>query len=66
MVEENPTLTLSELGDIFYKKKKIKVGHSIMSRAVLKLKLRFKKLSKYAHERNRDDIKKNGKTILKR
>lgn len=63
IIEKNPTITLAELSEIFYKKKKIKAGRSILSRACQKLELRYKKLSRYASEQKREDIKKNGKRI---
>jgi transposase len=65
IIQDRPTITLSELSDLYYKKRKVKAGRSILSRACLKLKLRRKKLSHYAAERERDDVKKNGKNISK-
>ena len=50
---------------IFYKKKKIKAGRSILSRACQKLNLRRKKLSKYASEQEREEIKKKRQTYCK-
>jgi len=66
IIANNPTITLEELANIFYKKKKIKVGRSVLSRACLKLKLRRKKLSRYAAEQERDDVKKNGRRIYRK
>jgi transposase len=66
ILEERPTVTLEELSKIFYKKKKIKVGRSILSRACQKLHMRRKKLSHYASEQEREDVKKNGKIIGKK
>lgn len=62
-IEKNPTITLEELSELFYKKKKIAVGNSILSRACKKLELNRKKLSRYALEREREDVKKNAKNI---
>ena len=64
IIQNKPTITLAELSELYYKKRKIKAGRSILSRACLKLNLRRKKLSRYAAERDRDDVKKNGKNIL--
>ena len=65
IIQNKPTITLAELSELYYKKRKVKAGRSILSRACLKLNLRRKKLSRYAAERDRDDVKKNGKNILK-
>ncbi|MBT7087553.1 transposase [bacterium] len=65
IIKERPTITLGELSEIYYKKRKVKAGRSILSRACMRLNLRRKKLSQYAAERERDDIKKNAKNILK-
>ena len=65
IIQDRPTITLGELSELYYKKRKVKAGRSILSRACLKLNLRRKKLSRYAAERDRDDVKKNGKNILK-
>jgi transposase len=61
IIEEKPTITLEELSSLLYKKKKITAGRSILSRACQKLNLRRKKLSKYAAEQEREDVKKNSK-----
>lgn len=63
IIRARPTTTLGELADLYYKKRKVHAGRSILSRACLKLDLRRKKLSRYATERDRDDVKKNGKNI---
>jgi transposase len=65
IIKERPTVTLMELSEIYYKKRKVKVCKSILSRACMKLNLRRKKLSRYAAERERDDVKKNGRNISK-
>ena len=62
-IEKNPTITLEELSQLFFKKKKLKVGRSILSRACQKLELRYKKLSRYAIEQDREEVKKNESTI---
>lgn len=66
IILKQPTITLKQLSDIFYKKKKIKVGKSVLSRACLKLSLRHKKLSRYAAEQDREDVKKNEKYTSKK
>lgn len=66
LIEVNPTITLGDLSESYYRKRKVLVGKSVLSRACLKLKLNRKKLSNYAAERERDDIKKNAKTTLRR
>lgn len=65
-IQKNPTVTLRELSEIFYKKKNLIVGSSILSRACLKLNLRHKKLSRYPAETEREEVKKNVKIILKK
>ena len=64
IIHKRPTITLAELSELYYKEKKIDVGRSVLSRACKKLALRRKKLSRYAAERDRYDVKKNGKSIL--
>jgi len=66
IIKENPTITLRELSELLDKEKNIKASFSMLSRACKKLKLRRKKLSKYASEQEREDIKKNAKTTLKK
>jgi transposase len=58
IIQKQPTITLEELAKIFYKKKKIKAGRSILSRACQKLALRHKQLSRYTAEQEREDVKK--------
>ena len=65
IIQDYPTITLGELAQLYYKKRKIKAGRSVLSRACQKLNLRRKKPSLYAAERDRDDIKKNAKSIAK-
>jgi len=64
IIKKRPTITLSELSEIYYKKRKVKAYRSTLSRACIKLNLRRKKLSQYAAERERSDVKKNGRSIL--
>jgi transposase len=64
--KKNPTVTLEELSRIFYQKKKLTVGRSVLSRACLKLNLRHKKLSRYAAETQREEVKKNAKTTWRK
>ena len=66
IIEDQPTITLEELSGLLCKKKKIIAGRSILSRACQKLNLRRKKLSKYAAEQEREDIKKNAKFTYKK
>ncbi len=63
IIKKRPTITLMELSEIYYKKRKVKACKSVLSRACMKLNLRRKKLSQYAAERERDDVKKNGRNI---
>ena len=65
IIRAQPTITLAELSELYYKKRKVKAGRSILSRACLKLNFRRKKLSHYAAERERDDVKKNGRNTLR-
>lgn len=65
IIQNKPTTTLGELSELYYKERKVKAGKSVLSRVCLKLNLRRKKLSRYAAERDRDDVKKNGRNILK-
>jgi transposase len=65
IIQKKPTITLAELSEMYHKKTQVKAGKSVLSRACLKLNLRRKKLSRYAAERERDDVKKNGRNILK-
>ena len=65
-IDKNPTLTLAELSTIYRKKIKKKLGRSVLSRACQKLKLTRKKLSIYAVERDREDIKKKAGRLSRR
>ena len=43
IIKKRPTITLGELSEIYYKKRKVKAGRSILSRACMRLNLRRKK-----------------------
>ena len=58
LLTENPCLTLEELSDNYFEIHQLKVGRSVLSRACKKLNLSRKKLSVYAAEQERDDVKK--------
>ncbi len=58
LVEKNPSITLRELSEIYYKRHKVLVGSSILSRLLQKLNLRYKKLSISAAEKETDEVKK--------
>ena len=64
-INKNNTILLSELSDIYFRKHKIRVGRSILSRALAKLRLRRKKLSTYSPEKDKIENKKKEKNILK-
>lgn len=58
IVERNPSITLAELSDFYLNTHKISVGSSVLSRALNKLNLRYKKLSIKAIEKTTDAVKK--------
>src|SRR3990167_3287166 len=58
LLAENPCLTLEELSDKYFEVHQLEVGRSVLSRACKKLNLSRKKLSIYAAEQERDDVKK--------
>ena len=60
------TLTLEQLSEEFYKKKKKIVGRSILGRACQKLELNRKKLSQYAKEKDSEAVKKKQKITIKK
>lgn len=62
-ITENPSITLAELCVAYEKKYKAPIGDSIMSRAVIKLRFSYKKLSAKALEANTDEVKKKAKNI---
>tara|TARA_R110000868_G_scaffold91080_2_gene252653 strand:- start:9074 stop:9487 length:414 start_codon:yes stop_codon:yes gene_type:complete len=60
---ENKLITLFELSEKYYEIHNELVGKAVLSRACKKLGLVFKKLSHYAKEQDREDVKKNGKNF---
>lgn len=66
IIEANPSITLADLSKVFYKKSKIKAGRSVLSRACQRIEMNHKKLSAYAAEQEREDIKKNAKLTGKK
>ena len=61
IVEKNPSITLGELSEAYYKKYHLSVGSSVLSRELQKLKLRYKKLSIKSIEKDSDDVQKKKK-----
>lgn len=57
-IEINNTITLEDLSNIYFKKHKVKVGRSVLSRVLAKLNLRRKKLSVYSPEKDNPENKK--------
>ena len=57
-IEINNTITLEDLSNIYFKKHKVKVGRSVLSRVLAKLNLRRKKLSIYSPEKDNPENKK--------
>lgn len=60
LVEEKPDILIIEIRSLYKKKFKVEVAQSMVSRALKKLNLRRKKKSIYAHEQEREDVKKKG------
>lgn len=58
LVEKNNAITLFDLSRLYYKAHKVKVGRSILSRALKKLNMRRKKLSILSSERDKEEVKK--------
>jgi transposase len=63
LVMENPSITLDDLSIQYKKIHKIVVGRSILSRALKKLNLRYKKLSISSTAKDTEVVKKKEKTI---
>jgi len=61
LVKNNPSITLSELSAAYYKKNKIIVGRSVLSRTLQKLNLRYKKLSIKSIEKQAVEVQKKRK-----
>ena len=57
-VMANPSITLAELSTLYFKKHKVVVGRSILSRALQALNLRYKKLSIKPLAQDGDKVKK--------
>jgi transposase len=66
LVEEKPDILITEIRSLYKKKFKVEVAQSMISRALKKLDLRRKKKSIYAHEQEREDVQKKGKTGKKK
>lgn len=62
-VELNNTITLDDLSNLYFKKRKIIVGRSILSRALAKLNLNRKKLSVSSVEKDLPESKKKEQHI---
>ena len=58
LVETNPSITLIDLSEAYYKKHKVRVSLPVLCRELTYLNLRYKKLSIRAVEKETDDIKK--------
>ena len=65
LIKNNPSITLGELSEMYFKKHKVSVGNSILSRALKKLNLRYKKLSVQAVEKESDLIKKKRRIFVR-
>lgn len=63
LVAENPSITLEDLSIKYKKIHRVIVGRSILSRALKKLNLRYKKLSISSVEKDNDMVKKKEKNI---
>lgn len=57
-VKSNNTITLDDLSNLYFKKRKVRVGRSILSRALAKLNLNRKKLSVSSAEKDLPESKK--------
>lgn len=63
IIKTKPSITLLELSREFFKTHRYVAGRSVLSRACQKLNLGRKKLSVFAQERERSDVKKKGTSI---
>ena len=61
LVINNPSITLSELSAAYYKRHKVIVSRSVLSRTLQALNLRYKKLSIKSIEKQTDEIQKKRK-----
>jgi transposase len=64
IVETNPSISLAELSEVYYNKNKKIVGRSVLSRALAKLNLRYKKISVKSTEKESEEVKKKQSTTL--
>lgn len=62
-MKDNKLITLLELSEKYYEIHNELVGKAILSRACKKLGLVFKKLSHYAKEQEREDVKKTRRVL---
>ena len=58
LVAKNPSITLAEISEAYYKRRKVVAGRSVISRVLQKLNLRHKKLSVHAIEKENTAVKK--------
>lgn len=65
LIANEPSITLGELSDKIYSHYKVTAGRSVISRALEKLNLRYKKLSLQAIEKNTPEVRKKKNYILK-
>ena len=66
LILQKPDASLNELCQRYNRARNEKIGISIMFRVVCKLGFRRKKKSLYAEQQDRADVKKTGKTLLKK
>ena len=66
LVRENPSITLKELSKAYYKRHKIRVDKSILSRSLQELNLRYKKLSVKSVEKETLEVQKKRKNIYRK
>lgn len=62
LIERKPDILISEIRTSYKNKFNVEIAQSMVSRALKKLNLRRKKKSIYAHEQEREDVKKNVST----
>lgn len=65
LVKNNPSITLGELSEIYFKKHNVYVGNSVLSRALKKINLRYKKLSVQAVEKESEVVKKKRRILIR-
>lgn len=64
IVAENPSITLSELSDLYYKQHKVVVGRSVLSRTLQGFNLRYKKISVKSVEKETNEIQKKARVFI--